>query len=271
MARRFRARVIETTAVVLVAGSLAACGEPSGLASNDPANPTKVRILTEQSLEPVVSELVDVLEADRDDIDLDVVTAGAPEFHDQVLGRNQDDKDENDLDVVVGSASAVDVLRAEQVLAGDPLVFGSDMLVIATPKGNPAGVEDLDAFAADASANTGVCDPETYLGSLANNAFARAGVDADPDFVGPNAIPILLRLLSGELDAGLVLRTQAATQLDGVSIIGIPEEYNRVQQYSIAAVRASPVIDDAVDWLASSAAAGEILSTHGLRDVPEES
>jgi len=270
MARRFRARVVQGVVVALVVGSLGACGEPSDLASSEPAGPTKVRIVTEPALERTVTELVDALEADRSDIDLDVVAVGGDELHDRVLDANNDDKSENDLDVIVGSASAVDVLRAEQVLAGDPLVFGADMLVIAVPKGNPGAVEDLDAFTADAAPHTGICEPETYCGAVAENAFSRAGVDADPDVVVPDAIALLLRILSRELDAGLLFRTQAASQLEGISIIPIPEEYNRVQQFSVAAVRASPVIDDTVDWLASSAVAGEILSTHGLRDVPEE-
>jgi ABC-type molybdate transport system substrate-binding protein len=270
MARRFSTRVLGATVVALVAGSLAACGEPSGLASGDPAAPTQVRIVTDANLEPVVTELADALEAERSDIALDVVGMPAEELHDRTLRNNNDDQDDNDLDIIVGPASDVDVLRAEQVLAGDPLVFGSDMLVIAAPKGNPADIEDLHAFEADTAAETGVCDESRRCGALARYAFAQAGIDGKPDFVAADGVALLLKLVSSQLDAGLLLRTQAAHYYTDLSIIPIRDEYTKVQQFSIAAVRASPVIDDVVDWLASSAIAGEILSTRGLRDLPED-
>jgi molybdate transport system substrate-binding protein len=271
MTRRFRAGAIGVSVGVLLTTSLAACGESTDLESGEAAEPTRVRIITDGILEPTVKALATALEDSRSDVAVQVLAAPVDELPDQLDELNKNDDDGDDVDVVIGTASNVDVLRAEQVLAGDPLVFGSNMLVITVPKGNPGEVEGLDAFAADATPNVGVCAPNTRCGQLATYAFSRAGVEGEPDVTEADAITLLFSVVSGDLDAALLLRTQAASQLGKVSIIPIPDEYNQVEQFSIAPVRASPVIDDVVDWLASSAAAGEILSSSGLRDAPEES
>jgi molybdate transport system substrate-binding protein len=271
MARRFKARATGMTLVALAAAGLAACGESASLERGEAAEPTRVRIIVDPMLEAVVTSLASSLEEARDDVAVDVVLATDEELRDRVADVNSNDDDSDDIDVIIGSTSGVDVLRAEQVLAGDPLVFGSNMLVIAVPKGNPGNVEDLRAFEAGAEPKTGICPPESYCGGLARYAFSRAGIEAEPDLTAPDGITLLFQIVSGELDAGLLMRTQAASQLDTLSIISIPDEFNQVQDFSIAAVRASPVIDDVVDWLASSSAAGEILSSSGLRDAPGES
>jgi molybdate transport system substrate-binding protein len=271
MARHFRARATTLTLAALGALGLVACGESASLESGEEAEPTRVRLLVDPTLEGAATALGAGLEEAQEDVAVEVVLAADIELRDQVSDLNSNDDDTDDIDVVIGSKSAVDVLRAEQVLAGDPRVFGANMLVIAVPKGNPGGVQDLEDFAADAEPATGVCPPESYCGRSANYAFSRAGVEAAPDVVAPDGISLLFMAVSGELDAALLMRTQAASQLDVLSIISIPDEYNRIQDYSIAAVRASPVIDDVVDWLASSADAGEILQSSGLRDAPGES
>jgi molybdate transport system substrate-binding protein len=257
--------------VVLCAVFGAGCGESASLESGEETEPTRVRILADPMLEGAVTALAASLHEDQEDVAVDVVLAADAELHDRVTETNSNDDDSDDIDVIIGSKSGVDILRAEQVLAGDPRVFGSNMLVIAVPKGNPGGVEDLNAFTADAAPKTGICPPESYCGGLARYAFSRAGIEGEPDVTPADAITLLFMTSSGELDASLLMRTQAAAQLDALSIVSIPDEYNEIQDFSIAAVRASPVIDDVVDWLASSADAGEILQRSGLRDAPGES
>jgi molybdate transport system substrate-binding protein len=262
MTRRFLACLAACALVI-------SCSSSEGDESS--AEPTTVRVLIDTSLESTLTMVVEALEAERSDIDVELVPGASPDLRSRVEEqRDGEAKEGEEADIIIARASDVDVLRAQDLLAGDALVFGDDAVVIATPTGNPAGVDGIDAFRSDADVITGLCDPTTGCGSLALQALQRAGIDHEVDATEPNAVALVLKVVAGEIEAALLLRTQAATQQPNVEFQELPPEINGHVDLSIAALRDSPVITDVVDWLASSAEAGEILRARGLRQAPEE-
>jgi molybdate transport system substrate-binding protein len=247
---------------------VAACGGSSE-GENGAAEPTPVVVLTDVHLEPTVRQIADALEAERSDIRVEVVAGPGGELRSRVEDAGESEDGRGQADIIVASASDVDVLRAQELLAGDALVFGEDELVLVVPAGNPAGIESLHDFA-NKEARTGICAGGTVCGIPTNLAFSRAGLDPDPDVVAEGALELLLNLSAGELDAGLLMRSQAAARADDLSVLTLPSDVTSTTGYSIAPLRESPVISDAVDWISSSSEAGEIMRAMGFRDAPAE-
>lgn len=101
---------------------------------------------------------------------------------------------------------------ADVFAAADPahvdggVAFATNELVLAVPDGNPAGVTGLDDLGR-AELLVGLCAPEVPCGRAARDALAAAGIDAEPDTEEPDVRSVLAKLAAGELDAGVVYRT----------------------------------------------------------------
>jgi ABC-type molybdate transport system substrate-binding protein len=250
-------------AALAICALAAACGGGSAGDEEGDAEPTTVTIYVEQSIEATMRVLEETLETDRSDIQVDLVVGPSDQLREAI-------QDGEEADIIVSRSSDVDILRAEDRLTGDALVFGADALVIVVPEGNPDMVEDLSVYESDNELVTGLCEATKPCGVTGGFALVRASIQAPPDEVLPDGASLLLSVIAGDVDVALLMRTQAASRADAVTAIELPADYNGHVDLSIAAVRDSPVIRDTVDWLASSAAAGEILRSHGLREAPED-
>jgi molybdate transport system substrate-binding protein len=105
-------------------------------------------------------------------------------------------------------------------------------LEIAVPAGNPAEVEGLDDFADD-SLLIGLCAADAPCGEFAREALDHAGVTPAQDTDEPDVRSLLTKIEAGELDAGIVYRTDVAST-DGVEGIEVAEEDDVVADYPIA-------------------------------------
>jgi molybdate transport system substrate-binding protein len=147
----------------------------------------------------------------------------------------------------------------------DAEVFARNHLAIVVPAGNPGGVTGL-ADLARPELLVGLCAAEVPCGRYGREALAKAGVTAAPDTEAPDVRALLTQVVSGDLDAGLVYRTDVLAAGDEVEGIELPAEHDVVAEYPIAVLSDEPGAAAFVE-LVRSEAGRRILRTHGF-DVP---
>jgi molybdate transport system substrate-binding protein len=123
-------------------------------------------------------------------------------------------------------------------VAGESVPFARNHLQIVVPAGNEAGVSGLADFA-DADLLVGLCAEEAPCGQFGREVLANAGVRPTIDTNEPDVRSLLTKIEAGELDAGIVYRTDALAAGDAVEGVGIPADQNVTATYPIAVLAAS--------------------------------
>ena len=126
----------------------------------------------------------------------------------------------------------MEVVGDARLPAGEPAVFTSNVLQIAVPAGNPAGVTSLDDFAR-ADLALALCSPEVPCGSAAESVFAAARITARPDTLEEDVRAALTKVELGEVDAALVYATDVASAVDAVEGIEFAGAEDAVNRYPI--------------------------------------
>jgi molybdate transport system substrate-binding protein len=136
-------------------------------------------------------------------------------------------------------ASAAPRNMDEVRTAGAPTTFVRNKLMIAVPKGNPGGVEDLADFADD-DRKIALCAAEVPCGAAAAKAFDAAGVTPRPDTLERDVKAVLTKVSLGEVDAALVYRTDVRAAGGEVEGIAFPEADEAINDYPIAVLADAP-------------------------------
>jgi len=153
-----------------------------------------------------------------------------------------------DVFAAASQTTMTTVVDAGLIAATAPAVFASNTLEIAVPAGNPAKVTSLRDFAAT-PLRIALCAPEVPCGAIATKAFAAAGITPAPDTLEQDVKSVLTKVALGEVDAGLVYRTDilsalarstAASRLPTIEGIEFAGADAAVTRYPIAAMRAAP-------------------------------
>ncbi len=123
------------------------------------------------------------------------------------------------------------------LVAAPAELFATNTLVVAVPRGNPAGVTDL-AGLADPAVAVVLCAVEVPCGNAAQTLLAAAGVSVTPVSSEQNVTAVLTKVAADEADAGLVYRTDVAGRDDVEHFVpdGAGDVVNR---YPIAALQAA--------------------------------
>jgi molybdate transport system substrate-binding protein len=132
--------------------------------------------------------------------------------------------------------------------AVEPEIFVTNLLQIAVPAGNPAGVTGLADFA-DEQLLIGLCAEEVPCGEFGREALANAGVTPSIDTNEPDVRALLTKVGAGEVDAGIVYVTDVISTDGAVEGVEIPEEDNVLAEYPIAALNSAPNPDGAAAFV----------------------
>lgn len=138
------------------------------------------------------------------------------------------------------------VVEADE--ASDPEIFVTNLLEIAVPPGNPGGVTGLDDFANE-ELFIGLCEEEVPCGDFGRQALENAGVTPSIDTNEPDVRALLTKVEAGELDAGIVYVTDVQSTDGAVEGVEIPDEFNVVAEYPIAALTNAPNPDAAAAFV----------------------
>jgi len=123
--------------------------------------------------------------------------------------------------------------------ADDPHIFATNLLQIAVPAGNEAGVSGLADFANE-DLLIGLCAEDVPCGDFGRQALENAGVNPAIDSNEPDVRALLTKIEAGELDAGIVYVTDIASAAGTVEGIEIPAEHNVSAEYPIAVLLNAP-------------------------------
>ncbi len=229
-------------ALALTALWLAAC-QPAPAAT--PSAPTSLTVLAAASLTDSFREIGSAFQTANPGLRVTFSFAGSQSLRTQIQQGVKAD--------VFASAdnSNMDPLRVDGLLANVPQVFARNVLIVIAAKTNAAGLKELQDLAkpgvklviADASVPVGSytlqvldklsADP-TYGSDFKNRVLARV-VSKETDVKA-----IVSKISLGEGDAGVVYTTDAQVAADKLSTISIPDRYNVIATYPIAALRLSP-------------------------------
>lgn len=158
--------------------------------------------------------------------------------------------------IATASTSTMDDLVAADVLDGDPTAFATNELEIAVPPDNPGMVEGL-ADLADEDLIVALCAEEVPCGRFAREALDGVGVEPSVDSDEQDVRTLLTKVQAGEVDVGVVYRTDVVAAGDDVEGIAIPEGQNVVATYPVA------VTEQAEDVATARAFIDFVLSDEG--------
>lgn len=142
------------------------------------------------------------------------------------------------MDMVVGSGRAV----------GEPVVFARNEAAIMVSTGSDVAASvDRIADLADAPGRrvrAGLCVATAPCGALADRVLDHAGLDrgAVVDTEATSVEDLVTKIDVGELDAGIVYRSDCAVARRSVRCVTIPPEQNATTEYLVVALEDSAAV-----------------------------
>lgn len=236
MSRAFADRRFGPSSPAAFAAVAVACLLPLGFAAcgDRPADSAdgKVTVFAAASLTEAFTTLGKVYEAEHEGSEVVFSFAASSELAAQIDAGAPAD--------VFASADEPSMRKVadRQLAEGEPVNFASNVLEIATPKGNPGGVHSLSDLA-DEDLTVAICAPEVPCGTAAETLFEKTGIDGSPDTFEPDVKSVLTKVELDEVDAGLVYHSDVVAAGDRIDSIAIPDAGLAVNRYPIALLRES--------------------------------
>ena len=255
-------------------------------------------VFAASSLTDAFTEIADAFENTNPDIEVQTQFAGSSQMAAQIASGAP-------TDVFASANEAVmETILPGGELAGSkfsqPVVFTRNELVIAVPAGNPKGISSI-ADLADNDLLLAICDRGVPCATLAHEAAASAGIELRPDTEEANVRAVLAKLLLGEVDAGLVYRSdvvavtrsttggnsaaregsakssnenlansEAPDTQSSAPVTAIPISPAQTNNYPIAAAAGNPDAAAFVEFVLSQEAQ-QILANHGFAAIGDTS
>jgi molybdate transport system substrate-binding protein len=264
MKLRVARRLAAVTVPVLM---LADCGDDdagptmTAAPAEESALEGDITVFAAASLTDAFTELGTTFESEHPDVSVEFNFGASSALREQILAGAPAD--------IFASANASNMDQVvDGAAASDPEDFVTNLLEIAVPAGNEAGVTALDDFA-NPDLLIGLCADDVPCGEFGREALANAGITPSIDTNEPDVRSLLTKVEAGDLDAGIVYVSDVMAAGDSVEGVEIPAEENVVATYPIAALTdaANPDAADAFVAFVLSDEGQEILQSYGF-DAP---
>jgi len=220
---------------------------------------TTILVSAAASLTDAFAVIEDEFEANHPGTDVVLNLAGSASLREQLL-------EGAPVDVF---ASANESVMATVVAGGQaaqaPVVFAHNRLQIAVPRGNPGAVTGLSDFADDGLL-IGLCAEGVPCGDLARQVLAAADIVPSVDTLETDVRSLLTKIEEGEIDAGIVYRSDVHGAGGTVEPVEVRVAGDFVAGYPIVVVEGAPNPGGAskfVDFVLSETGQ-RILVDHGF-------
>jgi molybdate transport system substrate-binding protein len=223
--------VKRVAALLLVAAiGLSGCASATPAASPTTSEDTlagSITVFAAASLKATFTELAAEFEAAHPGTEVALNFAGSADLVTQIIEGAPAD--------VFASADEKNMAKLTDIdlVEGEPLDFATNVLEIAVPPGNPAGIATFADLAA-AGVKLVVCAPEVPCGAATVKVEEATGVTLTPVSEESSVTDVLGKVTSGEADAGLVYVTDVKAAGDAVDGIPFDESGEAVNTYPIA-------------------------------------
>jgi molybdate transport system substrate-binding protein len=227
-----RRTVVATAVLVSTVAPLTACGGDDD---------KTITVLAASSLTGTFTELADEFEKEHAGVKVKLAFDSSATLAQQAAGGAPAD--------VLATADTATMDSAKSVLSSTPQDFATNVMVLVTPKDNPAGITKF------ADLNSGkvkyvVCVDTAPCGKVAAALLAQDHVTAPPVSTEVDVKSVLARVTEGEADAGIVYTTDAVAAGDSVKEIAIPGTAQQTTTYPIATLEQSKEADLATQFVA---------------------
>ena len=233
------------------------------------ASETKLRVMAASSLTEAFNQIVQIFEAHNPDVNVHVEFAGSQRLRYQLeFGARAD---------IFASADhrQMEPLITAELLEGSTSNFASNVLVIIARAGGPVdAIDDLSLpgvklILAQSEVPAGEYSRQVLDNlSLGNRSF-KDNVLANLVSEEPNVRNVVQKVALGEVDAGIVYRSDAITahEKGKIDVIGIPKRSNVRAKYPIAILKSSgeKVIAKRFLDFVMSEPGQNVMADHGFR------
>lgn len=211
----------------LLAALALGCGGPNDTAASD----AELLVSAAASLTDVFEELGATFAAEQQAREPVFNLAGSQALTAQLLEGAPSD--------VFASADPeqMDLLVAEG-LAGQPVLFATNVLEIVVEPGNPLGIDGLADLARDELVVV-LAGEQVPAGRYAAEVLEAADVEVAPASLELDVRAVLTKVAAGEADVGIVYRSDVVASDGTVEGVPIPAEDNVVAEYHIAVLDAA--------------------------------
>ena len=220
-----------TTIALVVGVALAGCASESP-SQTDAALSGTVTVFAAASLTESFSEIETQFEEQNPGVDVVLNFGGSSTLAEQIVQGAP-------ADVFAAANPQTMKTVVDASLATEQTIFVTNTLEIVVPAGNPGGVTGLADLARPELA-IALCAQEVPCGAATEQAFAAAGLSAAPDTLEQDVKAVLTKVRLGEVDAGIVYRTDVKAA--GGDVVGIPfdEAADVVNDYPISTLTDAP-------------------------------
>ena len=132
----------------------------------------------------------------------------------------------------------MDKVESNDLLDSQSVIFATNYLEIIVEKGNPLDISSLqDLENPDLIFVT--TSPDVPIGKYTAEVLKKVGVSIQPDSLESNVKGIMLKVASGEADAGIVYHSEVIASDGQVEGVEIPTDLNIVAKYPIGIIKNS--------------------------------
>ncbi|MGC3954756.1 MAG: molybdate ABC transporter substrate-binding protein [Propionicimonas sp.] len=248
--KNVRSRLLAGAAALGLALTGCASGAPATTAPTDPSQapetsaPQEVTltVFAAASLTKTFTELGETFESAHPGVKVSFNFAGSSDLVAQIQQGAPVD--------VFASADEKNMTKAtdDQLMAGEPVIFATNVLSIAVPPDNPAKIASLADLTKD-GVKLVICAPEVPCGAATAKVAEAAGITLKPVSEEAKVTDVLAKVASGDADAGLVYTTDVAGSEGKVTGIDFPESAGAVNKYPIGALAKAPNPDLAKEFV----------------------
>jgi molybdate transport system substrate-binding protein len=253
---RIRSLVSLGLVALVSAGVLGACSSSSSPSSASSTKNQTLTVLAAASLTDTFTQLGKEFEAAHPGTKVSFSFGGSSTLAQQIVQGAP-----ADVFAAASPATMKTVSDAGDVV-GTPAVFVKNQLVIAVPTGNPKGIKGLSDLTKP-GLKVVLCDDAVPCGAAAQKALTAANVKLTPVSKEQDVKAALSKVSLGEADAALVYRTDVKAAKGQVDGIEFPESAQAINDYPIAALKASKAQDLAnqfVQFIQSPQAQQELIA-----------
>jgi molybdate transport system substrate-binding protein len=252
-------RALGTAAAAILLALAAGCGDPSGPAAAPAAAgggiSGRVTVFAAASLTESFGTLGNQFEAAHPGVTVRFNFAASSALAQSITQGAPAD--------VFASASATNMAQVTD--ATDPKTFARNVMEIAVPPDNPGHVTQLSDLTRP-GLKVALCQAQVPCGATAQQVFDKQQLTVKAVTLGADVRSVLTQVQLGEVDAGVVYRTDvraAGTKVEGIEI---PAGQNASTSYPIATLKDAPNRAAAaafVDYVLS-ADGGKVLTAAGF-------
>jgi molybdate transport system substrate-binding protein len=142
----------------------------------------------------------------------------------------------------------IDKVESQDLLDSPSVIFATNYLEIIVEKGNPLNISSLEDLS-NPDLIFITTNPDVPIGKYTAEVLKKAGVTIAPDSFENNVKGIMLKVASGEADAGIVYHSEVIASEGQVEGIKIPTEFNIVAKYPIGIIKNSANKNQAQEFI----------------------